>query len=160
MQADILNALYALDKTKSEEIHFTVGEALSCVASGAVSAAAKDPLHPEIDDSLVDDDEDKQPAKATAQKPEDAKTKQQPQAEQAAEYPEVMADVLTKLFSLLQSGSNLSRNAAAIWLLSLLQHSPTHPELRSKLPLIQAHFSRLLAGKPHWLPLGFRGNDC
>lgn len=163
-QTDILNALYGLDKTKSEEIHFSVGEALSCVASGAASAAAKDPLHPEIDDPLDDDDDHhdvskKREAEKKAQQQQqqkdaegDDKGKQKQKADVPAPvevpYPEVMAGMLTKLFSLVQSGANLSRNAAAIWLLSLLQHSSTHPELRSKLALIQAYFSRLLAGNP------------
>jgi hypothetical protein len=143
-QTDILNALYALDKTKSEEIHFSVGEALSCVASGAASSAAKDPLHPEIDDPLDDDDDHDVKKGANAKKAEG----QQPAvpAPQDVPHPEVMSAMLTKLFSLVQSGANLSRNAAAIWLLSLLQHSSTHPELRSKLAAIQAYFSRLLAG--------------
>lgn len=158
-KTDILNALYGLDKTKSEEIHFSVGEALSCVASGAASAAAKDPLHPEIDDPLDDDDDHhdvskKRAAEKKAQQQQqqneaegDDKGKQKPDVPAPVEvpYPEVMAGMLAKLFSLVQSGANLSRNAAAIWLLSLLQHSSTHPELRSKLALIQAYFSRLLA---------------
>lgn len=166
-QTDILNALYGLDKTKSEEIHFSVGEALSCVASGAASAAAKDPLHPEIDDPLDDDDDHhdvskKRAAEKKAQQQQqqneaegDDKGKQKPDVPAPVEvpYPEVMAGMLAKLFSLVQSGANLSRNAAAIWLLSLLQHSSTHPELRSKLALIQAYFSRLLAGNPPTLRL-------
>lgn len=138
-----MKALYELDKNKSEEIHFTVGEALSCVVSGASSSAARDPLHPPIDD-IDEDQEGRDDGKGkTAQQKED---KQQPSSASTSVGPPVMTPVLDKLFSLLQSGSNVSRGSAAIWLLSLLQHSSGSRELRNKLPLIQAHFSRLLSG--------------
>lgn len=139
-----------MDKNKSEEIHFTVGEALSCVASGSESSAAKDPLHPSIDD-IEDEEEKKENKGKQGQQGSDASTADQKPVHRVpelrdVEFPEVMVTMLAKLFSLLQSGSNVSRASAAIWLLSLLQHSSTHRELRPKLPLVQAHFSHLLSG--------------
>lgn len=114
-QTEIIEALFSTAKCKSEEIHFTVGEALSCIGSGWKSGALTDlimdtnSIHPDFSPS-----------------------------------PEIMQVILKKLFEEYLP-KDTYRSAVAIWILSLVTHSGKDSVIQSSLSSIQKNLSFLLS---------------
>jgi proteasome component ECM29 len=114
-EEDSITGLYSVGKLKNEEVHFTVGEALSCIGAGWESTAAKDVY---LDNSFP---------VAAEQNTQDT-----------------MKNILAQVLSVHLSKPG-TRAAASIWLLSLVKFSGRHVSIQSKLPLIQTVFSYLLS---------------
>jgi len=105
-----------LYKKPREELHFSVGEALSVVAAGWNSTASADPL-----------------------------LKTDVAAQVAESEAEPMRTIISKLLAdYLFSDRVETRSPAAIWLLSLVKHTGAHPVIQRNLFDIQRAFSQLL----------------
>jgi proteasome component ECM29 len=116
---DLLEGFYSTVKIKQEEVHFTIGEALSCVCGGWASDSAVDQLLATFAGKTRSDE---------------------PEPE-----PNAMAIVLTKLLEgYLLSDRADTRMASSIWLLCLLKNAGKHVAIQKELSRIQYAFSQLL----------------
>lgn len=112
---EILEALFSTAKQKNEEIHFTVGEALSCLGSGWKSGASVDPIF----DTNVE-------------------------LPSIFPSSEIMQDILKTIFGEYLPKDRF-RSPVAIWILSLVTHSGKDKVIQSSLPFIQKNLSFLLS---------------
>eukprot|EP01119_Soliformovum_irregulare_P015728 TRINITY_DN4466_c0_g1_i1.p1 TRINITY_DN4466_c0_g1~~TRINITY_DN4466_c0_g1_i1.p1 ORF type:complete len:1775 (+),score=639.94 TRINITY_DN4466_c0_g1_i1:70-5394(+) len=113
---ELLDGLYSTGINKNEEIHFTVGEALSCVGGGWNSDAAYDPV---MDAHLSVE-------------------------QRAAKSKGSMEAILNVIFT--KHITNMrNRAAACVWLLSIVKNNSKDPSVLSQLPKIQSVFSFMLS---------------
>ncbi|XP_065070071.1 proteasome adapter and scaffold protein ECM29-like isoform X2 [Rhopilema esculentum] len=114
---EVLKALFETAKARQLEFNFTVGEALSCIGAGCQSFAAKDKwlLSSYIETQVNCDRES---------------------------MLEILKMILTKHVT---STASYDRQAAAVWLLSIVKFSPDHLAVKETLESIQAAFMELLS---------------
>jgi proteasome component ECM29 len=121
----LLEAIYSTNKVKQEELHFTVGDALSCIGAGWLSSASADSLLPaSMAFSSI----------TTSLKEQDVSTDR-------------VEPILNKLMESFILGDRAdARAAAAIWLLCLLKSAgSTSLSIKKQLKRIQTAFTHLLA---------------
>lgn len=120
----LLDVFYSTSKLKQEEVHFTIGDALSCVGVGWSSTASADPLIPST-------------APVAFRVDRSSKV-------DAVDNVEPILDKLMGSFILGDRADG--RAAAAIWLLCILKSAGSaSPAIKRQLKKIQAAFSHLLA---------------
>jgi proteasome component ECM29 len=125
---EVLEGLLATFVVKSEESHFSIGEALSMVTYGWKSLVAPDTLVV----STLQEDQAKM-----------AQTKGDYNAEREEKcMEEVLGKVLQEYFL---SARPDTRMASAIWLLTILKNCGAHPEILKQLRAIQIGFQQLLS---------------
>jgi proteasome component ECM29 len=112
-----LKILYDLHELRQPEVHFTIGEALSCTAGGWDSEALK--LSLDVDTTYVGTRAKSQTLKGLMEK--------------------LLADCKTTKPSL--------KKASGIWLFSLVQHCGQLPEVQARLRECQAAFMSLLSAR-------------
>jgi len=113
----ILNALFSTSKARQLEFNFTVGESLSCIGAGCFSSVARD----------------KWQINAEKRKP-------------SSRIQNSMSDILkTVIGKYATSTANYDKQAATVWLLSIVKFAPCHPDVKEMMKEIQSAFMELLA---------------
>jgi hypothetical protein len=111
------------EKCPQPELHFTVGTALSLMTTGPLSSAIYDELHPLLPASTPASDQPEAPLSSP-----------------------LLAALLDEIFSVwLQKTMARARQAAGIWLVSLVRHCGRWTQVLQRLPALQAAFSDLLS---------------
>eukprot|EP00794_Sanderia_malayensis_P008163 gene8163-9036_t len=112
----IVNTLCSTARARLLELNFTVGEALSCAGAGALSLIAKDKWTLNTHEHVIEVNN------------------------------ELMLSVLETIISnFVYSSAGFNRQAATIWLLSIIKYSSTHSVVQEKLEDIQSCFMDLLS---------------
>jgi len=125
----VLSSLLATYVIKSEESHFSIGEALSIIASGWKSSAAAD--------TQLDCKDQEEKAKI-----------EQISADNMERERKCMEEVLrVVLEDYFLSSRPDTRMASAIWLLTMLKNCGAHPEVIKQLKAIQVGFQQLLSDR-------------
>jgi proteasome component ECM29 len=125
----VANKLYELHEVRQPEVQFSVGEALSCFASGWDSKALTAELDLEHPDQMHD--------------PWDAPliTPSGPKREKT------LATILEKTLKGCRQSKPALKKASAIWLLCLLQYCGHKPEIQDYLPQSQVAFKYCLSDR-------------
>eukprot|EP00051_Salpingoeca_urceolata_P011781 m.146336 g.146336 ORF g.146336 m.146336 type:complete len:1908 (-) comp17250_c0_seq1:152-5875(-) len=114
----MVEGLCSLAPVKSMEVQFAVGTSLCCIAFGPLSSAAVDEWHPR---------------QASAEALETA---------DGVLIEHIVEHVFAKHVA---HTAAAARQAAGVWLLSVLKHCGTHPAVQARLTQIQSVFTDLLA---------------
>eukprot|EP00112_Aurelia_sp_Birch-Aquarium-sp1_P025455 Seg846.4 transcript_id=Seg846.4/GoldUCD/mRNA.D3Y31 product="Proteasome adapter and scaffold protein ECM29" protein_id=Seg846.4/GoldUCD/D3Y31 len=115
-KAKILEALFSTAKARQLELNFTVGEALSCIGAGNQSLAAKDKWL--LDSMNV----------------------------QITSSEHSMTNILDTIFSrFVNSTANFNKQAAAVWLLSIVKYASEQKDVKERIEDIQGAFMELLS---------------
>ena len=130
----IIAGLCKCGLNKSIELQFTVGQALSCVAAGLFSQAAVDPWV--LKKAAVNLPPTLVPRTLIPSYP----------GSQPQQQPVLVNMVLTEILSkCAKHGLACMRQAAGVWLVSILKYAGKHPDILARLPEIQSMFTDLLA---------------
>jgi proteasome component ECM29 len=125
----VADKLYELHEVRQPEVQFSVGEALSCFASGWDSKA----LTAELD--IVHPDQKQDPWDAPLITPSGPKREK------------TLATILDKTLKGCRQSKPALKKASAIWLLCILQYCGHKPEIQDYLPQSQVAFKYCLSDR-------------